>query len=245
MLMRIKWGNSTEHVYKFNCDSRDIALHINPYHYAAAMETQSGAGLAHTLQTVTFATLAFAIIALLPKLNYRSSLAKLFVFGGSLRGGKQRQLFLRFAKKIYRDGYKKFSGYRFASSDEGDTVVVPTSFLRELRKLPDHVPSLLQALDKVRDTQTLGVVLCVNPSRSMESKYTGLDTNLTSRNHSVRSDLTPALGRLNATICDEVDVAIGPYLLPCKDRPESRQNAKKDDPRMAETRRHDGVDDGP
>ena len=64
-------------------------------------------GLAHTLQTAAVAALIFAICALLPKLNYRSHLAKLPVFGGPASGEKQRQAYLTSAKKIYFDGYEK------------------------------------------------------------------------------------------------------------------------------------------
>lgn len=66
-------------------------------------------GLAHTLQTAAIAALIFAVCAALPKLNYRSQLAKLPVFGGSNVGEKQRQAYLTSAKKMYLDGYEKVS----------------------------------------------------------------------------------------------------------------------------------------
>lgn len=80
----------------------EISHHFSP----TAMEVQYS-GLAHTLQTVAIATLVFAACALLPKLNYRSKMAKLPVFGGQASGEKQRQTFLFNAKKIYLDGYEK------------------------------------------------------------------------------------------------------------------------------------------
>lgn len=64
-------------------------------------------GLAHTLQTAAIAVLIFAVCALVPKLNYKSQLAKLPVFGGPTSGEKQRQNFLLHAKKIYFEGYEK------------------------------------------------------------------------------------------------------------------------------------------
>jgi hypothetical protein len=71
------------------------------------METQSYAGLAHTLQTVAIATLIFAVCAFIPKLDYRLKLAKLPLFGASSSGEKQRQIFIKSARDIYNDGYKK------------------------------------------------------------------------------------------------------------------------------------------
>lgn len=64
-------------------------------------------GLAHTLQTAAIAALIFAVCALLPKLNYKSQLARLPVFGGSAGGEKQRQAYLKSAKRMYSDGYEK------------------------------------------------------------------------------------------------------------------------------------------
>jgi hypothetical protein len=45
-------------------------------------------------------------------------LAKLPLFGASSSGEKQRQIFIKSAREIYNDGYKKFknSVYRVASS---------------------------------------------------------------------------------------------------------------------------------
>ena len=65
--------------------------------------------LAHILQTAAVAALLFAVCALLPKLNYRSHLTKLPVFGGPASGEKQRQAYLYSAKKMYLDGYVKVS----------------------------------------------------------------------------------------------------------------------------------------
>lgn len=71
------------------------------------METQSYAGLAHTLQTVAIATLVFAVFALIPKFDYQLKLSKLPIFGGTTRGEKQRQIYLKSGKQMYHDGYKK------------------------------------------------------------------------------------------------------------------------------------------
>ena len=73
---------------------------------STAMEIQY-TGLTHTLQTAAVAALIFAVCALLPRLNYKSQLAKLPVFGGPASGEKQRQAYLNSAKKMYLDGYAK------------------------------------------------------------------------------------------------------------------------------------------
>ncbi|KAF9698203.1 hypothetical protein EKO04_003691 [Ascochyta lentis] len=159
-------------------------------------------GLSHTLQTAAIAALIFAVCTLLPKLNYRSQLAKLPVFGGPASGEKQRQAYLTSAKKMYLDGYEKFkdSVYRVASSDGEDNVVVPVSLLPELRKLPDDVLSFPRAVDK-----------------SLETKYTKIDPDFQLVIHSVRSDLTPALGRMNHIIQKEVETCVQKYLPECND----------------------------
>lgn len=70
------------------------------------------AGLAHSLQTAVIAALILAACTLLPKLNYRSQLARLPVFGGPATGEKQRQTYLNSAKKIYLSGYEKVRLHR-------------------------------------------------------------------------------------------------------------------------------------
>lgn len=80
------------------------------------MEVQYS-GLAHTLQTAAIAVLIFVICAYIPKLNYKSQLAKLPVFGGPTSGEKQRQHFLYHAKTIYLEGYKKV--HKVASPTSG------------------------------------------------------------------------------------------------------------------------------
>ncbi|KAH5300899.1 hypothetical protein HBI50_205540 [Parastagonospora nodorum] len=94
----------------------------------------------------------------------------------------------------------KNSAWRVAAGDGDNHVVIPTKFLRELRQLPDDVLNMPQAL-----------------AAQLETKYVGLDPDLKSMVHAVKSDLTPALARLNATIMDEVDVSINKYIPPAED----------------------------
>ena len=72
-----------------------------------AMEFQTFAGLAHSLGTVAMAALVFALCAYVPKLQHRVQLAKLPVFGGPSGGEKQRQSYLKSAKAMYSEGYRR------------------------------------------------------------------------------------------------------------------------------------------
>lgn len=72
------------------------------------MDVLTSSGFAHTLQTVAFATIIFAACVLLPKINYRTQLAKLPAYG-SPASEKQRQAYLKSAAKMYREGYEKVS----------------------------------------------------------------------------------------------------------------------------------------
>ncbi|KAJ8117791.1 hypothetical protein OPT61_g1114 [Boeremia exigua] len=93
----------------------------------------------------------------------------------------------------------KDSVYRIASSD-GENVVVPISLLPELRKLPDDVLSFQEAA-----------------KRFMDTKYTGLDTDAHLGTQSIRSDLTPALSRINPVVREEVDACVEKYIPACND----------------------------
>ncbi|KAJ4317019.1 hypothetical protein N0V94_005160 [Neodidymelliopsis sp. IMI 364377] len=156
----------------------------------------------HALQTAAVAALVLAVCALLPKLKHHLKLSKLPVLGGSASSEKQRQKFMASAKEMYMDGYTKFknSVYRIASSNGEDEVIVPVSLLPELRKLGDDVLSFPKAIETL-----------------METKYTKVNPEFKLMIHSVRSDLTPALGRINLLVRDEVDVCVKKYMPDCKD----------------------------
>ncbi|RYN54751.1 hypothetical protein AA0118_g9129 [Alternaria tenuissima] len=167
--------------------------------------------LTHTLQTAAIAALIFAICAYVPKLKRKAQLGSIPTLGGLQGGEKQRQAYLASAKKMYEDGYTKFkdSIYRINGESGEDNVVVPLSLLPELRKLPDDVLSFPEAV-----------------KNSMEVKYTRLAVEGSTAVHSVRSDLTPALTRLNPVICSEVDAAIRECMPPCDDYTEVHINQK-------------------
>jgi hypothetical protein len=83
----------------------------NPTNNFANMETQTLAGLLHTMQTVAIAALVFAVCAYFPKLRRQSQLGKLPSLSGLETGEKQRQAYLASAKNIYEDGYAKVSEF--------------------------------------------------------------------------------------------------------------------------------------
>jgi len=72
-----------------------------------AMDFQTLAGLAHTLQTAAIATLVFAACTYIPKLQQRVQLWRLPCFSGSIGGEKYRQGYLKSAKDLYSEGYQK------------------------------------------------------------------------------------------------------------------------------------------
>lgn len=77
---------------------------------------------------------------------------------------------------------------------------MPPKFLGELRKLPDDVVSFDDAI-----------------AQTMHAKYTKLTVGETLVTHTVKSNLTPALVRLNPSIAEEVQDSISRELPPCDD----------------------------
>jgi hypothetical protein len=82
-------------------DFRTTTAHATPD--AATMELLTYARMAHTLQTVAMAALAFALFTYVPKLTQRIQLAKLPVFTGP--GGPKS--YMDSARIIYSEGYQK------------------------------------------------------------------------------------------------------------------------------------------
>ncbi|KAI4944783.1 hypothetical protein J4E91_008470 [Alternaria rosae] len=174
---------------------------VPPTQESTMMDSKTMAQLTHTLQTVAIATLFFAVCAYIPKLKRKAQLGSLPVLGGE-SGEKHRQAYLTSAKKMYEDGYAKFkdSVYRIVGEQGEDNIVIPSSLLPELRKLPDDVLSFPAAV------KTL-----------MEVKYTKLQVEGQTGLHAVKQDLTPALPRLNPTIATEVDSALREAMPPCEE----------------------------
>jgi lipopolysaccharide export LptBFGC system permease protein LptF len=82
-------------------DFNTTTAHATPD--AATMELLTYAKLAHTLQTVAMAALAFALFTYVPRLTQRIQLAKLPVFTGP--GGPKSHM--DSARIIYSEGYQK------------------------------------------------------------------------------------------------------------------------------------------
>jgi hypothetical protein len=84
----------------------DLSLTTDTY-TLVMMELQTLLGLSHMVQTLTVAALILAICAYIPQLRYKTQLAKLPVLGGEGSQEKQRQKYLKSAKQLYIDGYRK------------------------------------------------------------------------------------------------------------------------------------------
>ena len=81
---------------------------------------------------------------------------------------------------------------------EFTVIAVPPQFLGELKKLPDDVVSLNDAI-----------------AQTLHAKYTKLIVGETLVAHTIKTSLTPALARLNPAIADEVQESISRELPPC------------------------------
>ncbi|RMZ74387.1 ent-kaurene oxidase [Pyrenophora seminiperda CCB06] len=173
------------------------------------MDTQMLAKLSQSLPTAAIAALIFAIFVYIPKIQRKMQLSKLPLLSISDKSGeKQRQEFLMSARKIYEKGHAKVN-IAFTLMGCQDTVVVPLSLLPELRRLPDDVLSFPKFVEQ-----------------ALHAKYTNLNTEADMTTHTVKSDLTPALPRLNAMVCQEVDTAVREYMPPCEDWTEVCINSK-------------------
>ncbi|EKG14399.1 Cytochrome P450 [Macrophomina phaseolina MS6] len=106
---------------------------------------------------------------------------------------ERRALFLKDAKSLYLEGRKKFGDgvYQITTSRHSKTIVVPTKFLEELRKLPDDTLCNQCAADE-----------------TLESKYTRLNTHEPVHGHVLKTSLTPSLRRMNPRISAEIDHAV-------------------------------------
>ncbi|KAK4169799.1 putative cytochrome P450 E-class, group IV [Cladorrhinum sp. PSN259] len=115
---------------------------------------------------------------------------------------KRRQVFLERASQVYLDGYNKFQKgiFRVVTSNKRPHIVVPAKYLNELRNLPDDTVSFDGAVVD-----------------SMHTKYTKLETGHTLVPHVIKSNLTPALVRLNPSIAEEVQESFQRELPPCDD----------------------------
>ncbi|KAH6875624.1 cytochrome P450 monooxygenase-like protein [Alternaria rosae] len=155
--------------------------------------------ITYTLQTAAIAALVFVLFTFAPKLKQQFQLAKIPALSKSKDA---RTGLLKSVKEIYIEGYKKFKDgvYYMATSDGEEAVVIPPSLMPELRALPDDFLSFPKAVVRI-----------------MAEEYTKFSLDLPVAAHIVKSDLTPALARLNAIIFSEVQAAMRQHLPPCDD----------------------------
>ncbi|CAE7025952.1 hypothetical protein CFE70_003690 [Pyrenophora teres f. teres 0-1] len=193
----------------------DTATAVPAHHGGhTTINTQMLGTLSQSLSTAAIAAFIFAVFVYLPTIQRKIHLSKLPVHNTSDNSGeKQRQEFLSSAKNIYEQGHAKVGIISILPkpwcSRCRDTIVVPSSLLPELRKLSDENLSFSKFVES-----------------AMESKYTNINTEAKLTTHTVKSDLTPALPRLNTMVGEEVDNAIREYMPPCDDWTEVCINEK-------------------
>ncbi|KAI1811306.1 cytochrome P450 monooxygenase-like protein [Poronia punctata] len=169
-------------------------------------ETALALAIAHPIPALsTAAVLVFLLLRLTilsPKARLRAQLAQLPVLNGDASVDEKRKAFLQTAHQLYQAGYQKFKdeAYRMPTSDDVENVVIPPKFMRDLRTLSDSDLNFYPAAAKI-----------------LESKYTGVLTDLSAVAHSVRAELTPALARLNPLVVDEVESAFKVEMPECSD----------------------------
>ncbi|ETS77988.1 hypothetical protein PFICI_10050 [Pestalotiopsis fici W106-1] len=131
-----------------------------------------------------------------------SGAAQFPLLGGELGNSeKRRKAFFAGAAALYDQGYAAFRDKPFRlTTVDGERIVVPTSALDELRRLPDETISNKEALNK-----------------TVENRYTGLHADNKLLNHIIRADLTRNLSRLNPRLGEEVARTVDEVLGPCED----------------------------
>lgn len=87
------------------------------------MDLQYLTGASHTLQTLAFASIVVAILAFLPHINYNAHLRKLPAYKYE-DGSKKRTVYLKSAKKLYRDGYHQVRCAAYCASTFANRLLV-------------------------------------------------------------------------------------------------------------------------
>ncbi|EUC32269.1 hypothetical protein COCCADRAFT_6006 [Bipolaris zeicola 26-R-13] len=166
------------------------------------MNIQLPSNWAHTAQTFAVASIIVAFVSLIPKIEHRLRLSKIPKLVALTDGLPEHTFFAQYATKLYRQGYEKFkdSIYRVLITGELECILLPTKFLPELRKKPDDVLDIMSGAHKLFEVKY--------------TKHKALDLNMI---HCIKANLTPALGRLNHDITEEIDIAFEKELPPCKD----------------------------
>ncbi|KAH7025664.1 cytochrome P450 [Microdochium trichocladiopsis] len=98
---------------------------------------------------------------------------------------KRRKHFIRSAVQMHADAYKKVR----------EVIVLPISYVEELRNMPDTIINNVEALNE-----------------TLQTHYTGLNSYNPLMNHVIRSDLTHNLPRINHLLSKEVAQTVPEYL---------------------------------
>ncbi|KAF2086784.1 cytochrome P450 [Saccharata proteae CBS 121410] len=122
--------------------------------------------------------------------------------GSDLDGKERVNKYVTDVTALLAEGYHKFKNgiYRLATT-EGESLVLSSKYLDELKNAPDDVVNFNAAI------LTL-----------MAGKYSHLgDKDVPLAKHVIKSDLTPALPRLQPIISEEVNIAFERRMPPCND----------------------------
>ncbi|KAK1993977.1 cytochrome P450 [Colletotrichum falcatum] len=108
-------------------------------------------------------------------------------YGG--RENRRKRFMSGEAWNMYLDGYKKFKeqAYQITTAMKSTNIVVNPKYMNELQKLPDDVLSVSKAVEEV-----------------MHAKYTGILTDGSVLEYTIKTALTPSLARINPVIFGEV-----------------------------------------
>ncbi|EIT73590.1 hypothetical protein Ao3042_10466 [Aspergillus oryzae 3.042] len=168
------------------------------------MEVQYILEILHNLEAAIWAVLIFIAFVLISQAHYKAQLAKLPTFNIDEGNEKWRRTYLKSARRLYQEGYKKVSfknqAWIMPTSDGRKNVVVPGQLLSELSKLPETVLSFPTAINKV-----------------LEVKYTKVAPDEPLAPYCIKADLNPALSRLNPIIYREVENALEDEIPQCED----------------------------
>ncbi|KAL1799671.1 hypothetical protein ACET3X_000013 [Alternaria dauci] len=150
--------------------------------------------------SVVLAALILAAYIYVPRLRFKSQMAKFPLYLAHLSSAERRAKFLAGAKALYKDGDQKFRGlaYRMQTLDgkRNEQIVLPLSALPELRKAPEEELSFYDMF-----------------SKGLEETYTYVDIRfLPEVVDTIKRDLTPKLTNITSKICDEVDAALNTHL---------------------------------
>uniref|UniRef100_A0A093UP30 Ent-kaurene oxidase n=1 Tax=Talaromyces marneffei PM1 TaxID=1077442 RepID=A0A093UP30_TALMA len=195
------------------------------------MEIKTLTELTLAPQTVAIAVLVIVACAFFQKIHLEWQVRKLPAFHDAISSEAHRKQYIKSAKRLYREGYEKVNSdvvlsrlqltnskfkdsvWRVTSADGFHQVVVSPSLLPELRKIPDSVLSIEKAV-----------------AQFFEVKYTRLlasDRDIAFLIHSIKSDLTPALARLNGIVYTAVEEALKEEMpADCEDWTPVKINAK-------------------